>query len=73
VKAEAAYQVARAQHQMVRFEEAVCNFISLLTTSVFFQQQYDDAFRHYSEALQLNPDHILSQFGVGQLHLKRGL
>ncbi|CAO3682178.1 unnamed protein product [Umbelopsis ramanniana] len=51
VKAEAAYQVARAQHQM---------------------QQFDDAFKHYSEALQLNPDHILSQFGVGQLHLKRG-
>jgi len=51
VKAEAAYQVARAQHQM---------------------QQYDDAFKHYGEALQLNPDHILSQFGIGQLHLKRG-
>ncbi|CAM0138900.1 protein required for normal CLN1 and CLN2 G1 cyclin expression [Umbelopsis sp. WA50703] len=51
VKAEAAYQVARAQHQM---------------------QQYDDAFKHYGEALQLNPDHILSQFGIGQIHLNRG-
>lgn len=48
-------------------------FVLLLTTPIFLQQQFDDAFKHYSEALQLNPDHILSQFGVGQLHLKRGL
>ncbi|KAI8369446.1 uncharacterized protein BYT42DRAFT_110841 [Radiomyces spectabilis] len=35
-------------------------------------QQYDDAFKFYRQALELNPDHILAQFGIGQMHLCRG-
>ncbi|KAI9251267.1 hypothetical protein EDC94DRAFT_621906 [Helicostylum pulchrum] len=35
-------------------------------------QEFDDAYKFYSQALELNPDHILAQFGMGQMQLKRG-
>lgn len=34
-------------------------------------QEFDDAFKNYSQALELNPDHLLAQFGMGQMQLKR--
>ncbi|KAI8062417.1 hypothetical protein BC940DRAFT_349615 [Gongronella butleri] len=35
-------------------------------------KQYDEAFNHYRQCLQLNPDHLLAQFGIGQIHMQRG-
>jgi RNA polymerase-associated protein CTR9 len=35
-------------------------------------QEFDNAYKFYSQALELNKDHILAQFGMGQMQLKRG-
>ncbi|KAI8097879.1 uncharacterized protein B0P05DRAFT_593288 [Gilbertella persicaria] len=35
-------------------------------------QEYDNAYKFYSQALELQPDHLLAQFGMGQMQLKRG-
>ncbi|KAL0093325.1 hypothetical protein F4703DRAFT_1266544 [Phycomyces blakesleeanus] len=35
-------------------------------------EEYNDAFKFYRQCLELNPDHILGQYGLGQMHLKRG-
>lgn len=35
-------------------------------------QEYDLAYQFYAQALKLNKDHILGQFGMGQMQLKRG-
>jgi RNA polymerase-associated protein CTR9 len=35
-------------------------------------QEFDNAHKFYAQALELNPDHILAQFGMGQMQLKRG-
>lgn len=34
-------------------------------------QEFDNAHKFYSQALELNPDHLLAQFGMGQMKLKR--
>ncbi|OBZ82827.1 RNA polymerase-associated protein CTR9 [Choanephora cucurbitarum] len=34
-------------------------------------QEYDHAYTFYSQALELQPDHLLAQFGMGQMQLKR--
>ncbi|ORE11726.1 TPR-like protein [Rhizopus microsporus var. microsporus] len=35
-------------------------------------QNFEDAHKFYAQALELNPDHLLAQFGMGQMLLKRG-
>ncbi|KAG0164723.1 protein required for normal CLN1 and CLN2 G1 cyclin expression [Apophysomyces sp. BC1034] len=35
-------------------------------------QQYDEAFKFYRQCIELNPDHVLGQCGLGQMHLQRG-
>ncbi|KAG1160549.1 hypothetical protein G6F37_003883 [Rhizopus arrhizus] len=35
-------------------------------------EDYENAYKFYSQALELNPDHILAQFGMGQTQIKRG-
>lgn len=35
-------------------------------------QSFEDAHKFYAQALELNPDHLLAQFGMGQMLLKRG-
>ncbi|KAI9249224.1 hypothetical protein BDA99DRAFT_524328 [Phascolomyces articulosus] len=34
--------------------------------------EFDDAFTYYQQCLDVNPNHILAQFGIGQMHMKRG-
>ncbi|KAI8983855.1 hypothetical protein BDB01DRAFT_118794 [Pilobolus umbonatus] len=34
-------------------------------------QEFDNAFKFYTQALDLNPDHLLAQFGLGQMQLKK--
>ncbi|KAI7851232.1 hypothetical protein BDC45DRAFT_222920 [Circinella umbellata] len=34
--------------------------------------EFDDAFTYYQQCLDVNPNHILAQFGVGQMQMKRG-
>jgi RNA polymerase-associated protein CTR9 len=35
-------------------------------------QEFEKAYKFYRQALDLNADHILAQFGMGQMQLKRG-
>ncbi|CAO3693034.1 unnamed protein product [Rhizopus stolonifer] len=35
-------------------------------------KDYENAFKFYSQALELYPDHVLAQFGVGQMQIQRG-
>ncbi|KAI7905639.1 uncharacterized protein BX663DRAFT_500417 [Cokeromyces recurvatus] len=35
-------------------------------------QEFENAYNYYSQALELNPKHVLAQFGLGQMQLKRG-
>ncbi|KAI9493671.1 hypothetical protein BDB00DRAFT_822072 [Zychaea mexicana] len=36
------------------------------------KHEFDDAFTYYQQCLDVNPNHILAQFGIGQMHMKRG-
>ncbi|KAI8341198.1 hypothetical protein BC941DRAFT_510409 [Chlamydoabsidia padenii] len=33
--------------------------------------RYNEALNYYRQCLQLNPEHILAQFGIGQMHLQK--
>ncbi|ORY06104.1 TPR-like protein [Basidiobolus meristosporus CBS 931.73] len=35
-------------------------------------KKYSEATSHYHKAAKLNPDHVLAQFGLGQMHIYRG-
>ncbi|KAK9765164.1 protein required for normal CLN1 and CLN2 G1 cyclin expression [Basidiobolus ranarum] len=35
-------------------------------------KKYTEATSHYHKAAKLNPDHVLAQFGLGQMHIYRG-
>ncbi|CEP12047.1 hypothetical protein [Parasitella parasitica] len=35
-------------------------------------QEFDNAHKFYAQALELNPQHTLAQFGMGQMQLKKG-
>ncbi|ORX92251.1 TPR-like protein [Basidiobolus meristosporus CBS 931.73] len=35
-------------------------------------KKYTEATSHYHKATKLNPDHVLAQFGLGQMHIYRG-
>ncbi|KAF1795976.1 hypothetical protein V8B55DRAFT_1454269 [Mucor lusitanicus] len=35
-------------------------------------QEFDNAYKFYAQALELNPHHTLAQFGMGQMQLKKG-
>ncbi|KAG1063586.1 hypothetical protein G6F42_027179 [Rhizopus arrhizus] len=35
-------------------------------------QEFDNAYKFYAQALELNPHHSLAQFGMGQMQLKKG-
>ncbi|RUS34355.1 hypothetical protein BC938DRAFT_481013 [Jimgerdemannia flammicorona] len=51
IKAESAYQMARAHHQM---------------------QQFEDAFKLYRQITELDPEHLLAQYGLGQMLIWKG-
>ncbi|CAO3590033.1 unnamed protein product [Absidia cylindrospora] len=34
-------------------------------------KRFNEALNYYRQCLQLNPDHLLAQFGIGQMHLQK--